>query len=115
MRRLLRFGFSALTIAAVLVACGARTGLQEDPPRLDASADATLDAQTEASLDARADATLDATLDASFDAPSDSPLFEGGELDAKPECTAPAYCDPLDRGFIYRCGVRIFQCSSIEQ
>jgi hypothetical protein len=80
-----------LVIAA---ACGSRTGL-DSPTRHDAS--------------------LDGTIDGMMDAQGDGPLFEGGALDVVTDCGMPPYCDPNDLGYIYQCGVRVYQCSSLEQ
>src|SRR5262245_23763124 len=43
------------------------------------------------------------------------PLFEGGPLDASIDCSTPSYCVPDDPGYVYQCGVRVYQCSSLEQ
>ena len=43
------------------------------------------------------------------------PLYDGGPLDVQVECATPSYCTPTDPGFVYKCGQRIFQCSSLEQ
>jgi hypothetical protein len=51
--------------------------------------------------------------DATADAPG--PLFEGGPLDVSVDCATPTYCDPSDPGYIWKCGQRIFRCSSLEQ
>jgi hypothetical protein len=70
-------------VAAVLVACGSRTGLlvpgNEEPLS------------------------------------EGGPLFDGGPLDVTVDCPSPAYCEPGDPGYVYKCGQRIIQCSSIEQ
>jgi hypothetical protein len=68
---------SALVVASVFVACGARTGLP----------------------------TPDGT----------GPLYDGGPLDVQVECATPSYCTPTDPGYVYKCGQRVFQCSSLEQ
>jgi hypothetical protein len=73
----------ASAIAAVVVACGSRTGLL--------------------------------TPTATQDAGDAGPLFEGGPLDASIDCKNPTYCDPADPGYVYQCGVRVYQCSSLEQ
>jgi hypothetical protein len=86
--RTTRAAFASLAIAAFLVACGARTGLLVP------------DIQSSSSADAAAD---------------EGPLFEGGSLDVTVECSTPSYCNPNDLGHIYKCGVPIFQCSSLEQ
>jgi hypothetical protein len=43
------------------------------------------------------------------------PLYEGGPLDAAIDCSTPRYCNQDDLGYIYQCGVRVYQCSSLEQ
>jgi hypothetical protein len=94
-------------IACVVVAsCGARTGL-ELKPRHDAGRDAP---------------SHDATFDVGLDAPRDVehipdviPSQDGHFLDAKADCDSPTYCKPDDPNYIYKCGVRIFQCGSLEQ
>jgi len=90
---LMRAGALGATSAALAVACGSRTGLlaPESPP----------------------DAT---TADVSIDHPQDGPLIEGGPLDVTTDCPdAGPYCEPNDLGYVYQCGVRTFQCSSLEQ
>ena len=112
MPRWLRLVFSSLTVALLIVACGSRTGL--DVPGLDCpNGDCTPDALA----DVPPDLTLppDTGLDATQDRKNDGPLFDGGPLDVVTDCGQPAYCNPQDPGFIYQCGVRIFQCSSLEQ
>ena len=86
---------SALAVCGVLIACGSRTGLlsSEEVP-------------TDASVDAR-----DATTDVS----PDGPVKEGGKLDVTTDCPDPPTCDPKDPDFVYKCGVRVEQCSSLEQ
>jgi len=42
-------------------------------------------------------------------------LYDGGPLDVAIDCGTPRYCVPNDPGYIYECGVRVFQCSSLEQ
>lgn len=54
--------------------------------------------------------------DGATDGPAgDGPLYEGGWLDVVTDCGQPPYCDPNDLGYIYQCGVRVYQCSSLEQ
>jgi hypothetical protein len=43
------------------------------------------------------------------------PLYDGGPLDVQVECATPTYCAPGDPGYVYKCGQRVFQCSSLEQ
>jgi hypothetical protein len=50
-------------------------------------------------------------LDASVDAPS----LDGHALDVTAECNSPAYCDPANLGYVYKCQTPIFQCGSLEQ
>jgi hypothetical protein len=79
---------AALAVAAFFAACGARTGLPQPEPGADATADVVH---------------------------PDGPLVEGGPLDVQVECATPTYCDPSDLGFVWKCGQRVFQCSSLEQ
>ena len=43
------------------------------------------------------------------------PIFEGGPLDVVTDCPFPTVCEPNDPGYVYKCGQRIYQCSSLEQ
>ena len=113
MRRWLRLGFSSLGVAATIFACGSRTGLAiDDPDVLGAAADAPFDVARDTTVDRTPDSPplRDVTLDPSFD----GPLFEGGKLDVQVDCATPSFCDKNDPGFVYKCGVRIEQCSSLE-
>jgi hypothetical protein len=83
-----RFAFAFLALASLFVACGARTGL-DVPDRT--------------------------RPDASVPIVDSGPLAEGGPLDVGAECATPAYCDPSDPGYVWKCGERILQCSSLEQ
>ena len=81
--------FASLAVAVLFVACGARTGLYGPEP---------------------------GPVDATADAPKEgAPFVEGGPLDVQVDCPTPAYCDPSDLGFVWKCGERIIQCSSLEQ
>jgi hypothetical protein len=92
---LLRLIALSIGSAGLFVACGARTGLYE--PELPADAADETDAIT-------------------FDHTGDGPLFEGGPLDVTTDCPdSSTYCDPNDLGYLYACGTRVFQCSSLEQ
>lgn len=86
-------------VASIFAACGSRTDLPSGvaPPGAEAG-DGTL-----------ADTTNDAP-----DASPDGPLVEGGPLDVSVDCDAGPTCNPADPQYIYRCGVRVFQCSSLE-
>ena len=79
--------FASLVLAVLFVACGARTGLYGPEA---------------------------AGIDATADVPS-PPFIEGGPLDVQVDCPTPAYCDPTDLGYVWKCGERIIQCSSLEQ
>lgn len=96
-RSFLGFVFPLAFPAIVIVACGSRSGL--DAP------------------DLHDGAPIDGTMsDVRMDGPAfDGPLFEGGALDVVTDCGQPAYCDPNDLGYVWQCGVRVFQCSSLEQ
>jgi len=85
-----RLAFASLGVAVLFVACGARTGLYAGPSPAP-------------------------IVDATADVPKDGPLVEGGPLDVQVDCPTPTYCDPGDPGYVYKCGVRIYQCSSLEQ
>jgi hypothetical protein len=87
---LVRVVSTAVAVSTIVVACGARTGLEAGPPS-GPEADAS---------------TFEAGLEGGY---------EGGPLDVQVECSSPAYCDPNDPGHIYRCGVPIFLCGSLEQ
>ncbi len=91
-RSLLRLIAVSLAVSAVFVACGARTGLYEPTTPFDATTDQTIDHT------------------------GDGPLIEGGPLDVVTDCPdSSTYCEPNDLGYLYACGVRVFQCSSLEQ
>jgi hypothetical protein len=107
-RRWLRAAFSSLAVALLMLACGSRTGLLVDEPPFDAMVDLTVDQDVTADVRPDVDATFDRTI-------RDGPLFERVDLDVKPECPDPPYCDPNDLGYVWRCGLRITQCSSLEQ
>ncbi len=115
MPRWVRLSFSSL-VACLIVACGSRTGLGiPEPYCFDGAPDCGVmhaDAPFDRTL---ADRDGDGTDDVATDRPVDGPLFEGGKLDVATDCPAPPYCDPRDPGYVYRCDVRIEQCSSLEQ
>ena len=95
----------SLTGLIIVASCGARTGL-DIPVRTDASDHDTW--RAEAGKHPVRDATLDHGADVAL-------VHDAHPLDAKPECSAPPYCDPDNPNYIYKCGVPIFQCSSLEQ
>ncbi len=91
----LRLVGASLVVAGMALACGSRTGLL---------------VPDDVVADARPDGTRDGPIG------PDGPLFEGGRLDVTNDCgDASAYCDPSDLGFVWQCGQRSIQCSSIEQ
>ena len=88
-RGLLRIVLGTAFAVVVGEACGARTGLI---------------------------APSDATVDVALDQSGDGPLFEGGPLDVTTDCAdASTYCKDGDPSYLYACGQRVFQCSSLEQ
>jgi len=113
MRRIARLGLFAFVVTAIAAACGSRTGLvigETAEPTLDASGD----------VSATTDVTLETSADVDADGPGDEdvvdePIVEGGPLDVVTDCPDPAYCDPKDLGFVFRCGQPVYQCSSLEQ
>ncbi|MEO8876374.1 MAG: IgGFc-binding protein [Polyangiaceae bacterium] len=112
MRSLLRASIVTGVLGFVFAACGSRTALVDG--EIDVEADAHSDSDVTTNPDApKSDAPID--RDAPNDTGTDAPLVEGGPLDVKVECNEPKYCDPRDTGYVYQCGVRVFQCSSLEQ
>jgi hypothetical protein len=90
---------------ALIAACGARTGL-EGVELLDATIDAPDSARDVTMRDAREEET-------SF---TDVPVVHEAHIfDVQPECGAPSVCHANDPGYVYKCGIRIEQCSSLEQ
>ncbi|HEY1960145.1 MAG TPA: IgGFc-binding protein [Polyangiaceae bacterium] len=94
-RSLVRALGLSFAVGALFVACGSRTGLLA--PEL-------------------ADATTDGSGDVLVDQTGDGPLVEGGPLDVTTDCPdSSTYCDPNDPDYLWACGQRVFQCSSLEQ
>jgi hypothetical protein len=83
--RLVHAAASAISVSAVVAACGARTGLDVTPSV------------------------------GGPDASIAEGGYEGGPLDAQVECASPTYCDPADPAHVYRCGTPVFLCGSLEQ
>ena len=108
MRSLIRASLLGGVAAFVFVACGSRSELVDGEVGVN-----VVDGQVDTSADGRTDARFEA--DAPKDAPHDGPLVEGGPLDVQVDCNEPTYCDPRDLGYVYQCGVRVFQCSSLEE
>jgi hypothetical protein len=50
-----------------------------------------------------------------LDASVDAPLLDAHALDVMPDCNSPAYCDPANLGYVYKCKTPICQCGSLEQ
>src|ERR1019366_3695170 len=109
MRSLLRASVVTGVLGFIFAACGSRTSLVDG--ELDNNVDAKTDGTTGDAF--RIDGPNQS--DAPIDSPSDGPLIEGGPLDVQVDCNEPKYCDPRDTGYIYQCGVRVFQCSSLEE
>ncbi|MFO0672121.1 MAG: IgGFc-binding protein [Polyangiaceae bacterium] len=112
----LRFWGVLVTFSFIVVACGSRTDLPYPLPSTTSEAG---DGMTEAS-DAPQDSDAkdgDARADADADADArdgDGPIIEGGPIDAPLDCDAGPVCNPDDPGYVYQCGARVFQCSSLE-
>ncbi|MDB4995602.1 MAG: hypothetical protein JWM74_3034, partial [Myxococcaceae bacterium] len=110
MRRGLRVALFFGVLAAILVACGSRTALLDGEDEIvivnDAASDVTM-------IDGRTP-DRDAIPDTRVDSPDGKPFIEGGALDVSTDCPEAPYCDPRDLGNVYKCGVPIFQCSSLE-
>lgn len=86
---------ASIAIGGTVVACGARTGLLEPPEVIPT------------------DGAVDQFV---ADVHHDGPLHEGGPLDVSTDCPdSGPYCDPSDLGYVWQCGVRTYQCSSLEQ
>lgn len=96
--------------ALIVAACGSRTDLGS--PEISAQANEGGDT-SETSIDGPLDGARDGDGRES-DAPNDRPLIEGGPIDALIDCDAAPNCDPNDPGFVFQCGARVFQCSSLE-
>ncbi|MEO6418769.1 MAG: IgGFc-binding protein, partial [Polyangiaceae bacterium] len=105
MRVILRHVSFIGVVAFVIAACGSRTGLL--------GGDLT-DFVVDASPDVVGDQTMLVDGQQPDEGFPDGPLFEGGPLDVITDCADPAYCDPRDLGNVYKCGVPVFQCSSLE-
>jgi hypothetical protein len=80
---------SAAAGFAILVACGARTGLYGTD--------------------------LSPVTDGGSPFADVGALYEGGPLDAHVDTLNPPYCDPSDLGYIYQGGQPIYQCGSLDQ
>ncbi|MGH7280386.1 MAG: IgGFc-binding protein, partial [Polyangiaceae bacterium] len=107
MRSLLRASLLGAVAAFVFVACGSRSAL------VDGEVEVVVNPDGQTSDTFRPDAPF--IGDAPKDAPHDGPLIEGGPLDVQVDCDEPTYCDPRDLGYVYQCGIRVFQCSSLEE
>jgi hypothetical protein len=90
---------STVFVGGIVASCGARTGLLLDEPFSETDATATDGSQ-------KTDSPVGDEI---------QPIFEGGKLDVVTDCATPTYCDPSDLSYIWKCGVRIEQCSSLEQ
>jgi hypothetical protein len=100
---------AALMVAAALASCGARTGLdipfKEDAGQL-------VDATHPRDATVHPHKGRDAAKDQGIDVPLPPP--DGHFLDVNQDaCSTPAYCNPDDPNYIYKCGERIYQCGSL--
>jgi hypothetical protein len=87
-RTLLVLGGVSVGAVSLILACGARTGLFLESAAPDAGRDAP-------SLDAQG--------------------FDGHLLDVVTECNDVPFCNKADPGYVYKCGVPVEQCGSLEQ
>lgn len=121
--RILRTGIGravlSLSVALFLVgACGSRSELPGGSLSANEAGDGTIESSAEndgngdGNRDGTADA-LDSTIDVG-DALDDHPLVEGGPIDATIDCDSGPTCVDSDPGYLYQCGTRVFQCSSLE-
>jgi hypothetical protein len=92
-----RKAIEALAAATAVAACGARSALFVPD------------------FSQPMDATSEAAIDASVEVGAPDGGSEEGAPDAPAECSTPTYCDPNDLAHVYRCGVPVVQCSSLEQ
>jgi hypothetical protein len=82
----------------LVAACGARTGLVL-PDLVDA-------------------AVKDVREEPETSFPDVTPIHDAHLLDVMPECSTPTYCNPSGPGglnYVWKCGVKIEECSSLEQ
>jgi hypothetical protein len=89
---------SGVALAALIVACGARTGLLEsdDPLGVGPEADGSI----------AADRSVPAV---------DGSIARDTPADVSADCTDQSYCDPGDPAHIYECGQPMAQCGLLEQ
>ncbi|MFO0677569.1 MAG: IgGFc-binding protein [Polyangiaceae bacterium] len=118
MRRFLgAIALTGVVAVAPILACGSRTSLLEDTTLVVALADADVPDPVDATVpdadDGRADVT-DAADRTAPDVRETGPLVEGGDLDVKTDCPETTTCVERDPNYVYRCGVRVRQCSSLE-
>jgi hypothetical protein len=104
----LRVFLSLAFTALIVVSCGSRTSLPAPEPS------ANGETGVESGGGEGGDTSADVSHEAEGDAPKDGPLIEGGPIDVAIDCDSGPTCNPDDPGFVYQCGVRVFQCSSLE-
>jgi hypothetical protein len=111
--RIRRPALAPLAWVGTVAACGARTGLLV--PELPSADDASVEAKIEGGVDADespqpADAQFEAEFSDGDDAEAVAP-----PADAQSECSPETVCDPNDLEHVYRCGVPVVSCGSLEQ
>jgi hypothetical protein len=96
--RLPQAAWSGVAFAALIVACGARTGLLDtaEAPGVTPEADGSI----------AADQSIPT---------QDAPIVRDASADVSADCTDQSYCDPGDLGHIYECGQPMAQCGLLEQ
>lgn len=103
MRRPVRVHALAFAALSWIGACGARTGL---PIIIEEDATTHVHDASHEHMDATVERVEDVTTERSRD---------GHPLDVMPDCTTPTYCQPGDPGYIYKCGVRVYECGLLDQ
>jgi hypothetical protein len=89
---------SGVAFAALIVACGARTGLLGSGDPLDVAPGA------------------DGSIAADQSIPTqDAPIAQDASAEVSADCTDQPYCDPGDLAHIYECGQPMAQCSLLQQ
>jgi len=116
-----RLGFrhiaaSAIALSAVILACGARTGLLAPEPTA-ADSDAEIDAAGSDSTEGPDTVGADVEEQDTPVEPENGADVSSDDRpeDGPPECAPETYCEPSDPAHLYRCGAPFAQCGALEQ